>query len=87
MIPVADEVVKKVDLTIHVNDSQKVKQSKILMQKQLRWCRENTDVIVRKSQKVYNLITENPQQNMKLTKRTLKFKELETVLLKYIVKK
>jgi protein AbiQ len=86
MIPVADEVVKKVDLTIHANDSQKIKQSKALMQKQLRWCRDNADVIVRKSQKVYNLVTENPQQNIKLTKRSLKFKRLELVLSKYISK-
>jgi protein AbiQ len=75
-----------VDLTIHANDSQKIKQSKALMQKQLRWCRDNADVIVRKSQKVYNLVTENPQQNIKLTKRSLKFKRLELVLSKYISK-
>ncbi len=84
MIPVSEEVITKVDLTIHKNDSPEVKRSKELMQKQLAWCRDHVDVIISRAQKVYDLVVKTPNKNRNLTKRSSRFKALENELIKYI---
>jgi len=84
MIPVAEAVITKVDLTIHKNDSPEVKRSKVLMQKQLAWCRDNVDVITNRAQKVYDLVVNTPEKNKNLTKRSSKFKALEAELIKFL---
>lgn len=84
MIPVEATVIRKVDLVIHKNDSMEIKRSKILMQKQLAWCRANKEVINNRAQKVYDLVVNTPEKNKNLTKRANKYKELENKLRKYI---
>lgn len=84
MIPVADSVITKVDLTVHKNDSTEVRNSKTLMQKQLAWCRNHVDVITNRAQKVYNLVVNFPDKNKNLTKRSSKLKELERELDRYL---
>ena len=84
MIPVADSVITKVDLTVHKNDSTEVRNSKTLMQKQLAWCRNHVDVITNRAQKVYNLVVNFPDKNKYLTKRSSKLKELEKELDRYL---
>lgn len=84
MIPVEATVIRKVDLVIHKNDSMEIKRSKILMQKQLAWCRDNKEVINNRAQKVYDLVVNTPEKNKNLTKRANKYKELENKLRKYI---
>lgn len=86
MIPVTDAVISKVDLTIHKNDSVKVKNIKTLMQKQLSWCRDNAEVINNRAQKVYNLVTQTPEKSRNLTRRCCDFKKLESVLEKRLAK-
>ena len=84
MIPVADAVITKMDLTIHKNDSPDVQRSKTLMQKQLSWCRAHVDVITNRAQKVYDLVVNTPDKNKNLTKRSSKFKALEMELNKFL---
>ncbi|MBQ0041739.1 MAG: type III toxin-antitoxin system ToxN/AbiQ family toxin [Lachnospiraceae bacterium] len=84
MIPVEDGVIKKVVLTIHKEDSPEIRRSKILMQKQLDWCRSHADVIANRAQKVYDLVVNTPNKNVNLTKRSSKFKVLELELYKYL---
>ncbi len=84
MIPVADAVITKVDLAIHKNDTLEVKRSKVLMQKQLAWCRDYVDVITNRAQKVYDLVVNTPDKNKNLTKRSSKFKALEAELIKFL---
>ena len=86
MIPVNDSVIKKVDLHSYDNDNYALKQRKGLMRKELNWCRDNKDLIVRKAQKVYKMVTENPENNNNLVRRSCKFKKLEDVLEKYTSK-
>ncbi len=86
MIPVAEAVISKVDLSIHKNDSIEVKRSKVLMQKQLSWCRNHADVITNRAQKVYDLVVNTPDKNKNLTRRSSKFKALEAELGKYLSK-
>ena len=58
----------------------KFKNKKILMQKQLSWCRDNAEVIKNRAQKVYSLVVDTPEKNRNLTKRCSKFKKLEAEL-------
>jgi len=84
MIPVTDAVITKIDLSIHKNDTPEVKRSKVLMQKQLAWCRNHVDVITNRAQKVYDLVVNTPDKNKNLTKRSSRFKALEMELIKYL---
>ena len=86
MIPVTEFVISKVDLHIRQNDNINERQRKGLLQKELKWCRENCDVIQRRVQKVYSLVVETPDKNRNLTRRCCNFKKLEAILEKHIVK-
>ena len=82
MIPVSKEVLEKVDLAIHKKDSVEIKRAKILMQKQIAWCRDNADVIVNRANKVYDMVVNHPEKNSRLVKRSTKFRKLEEKLKK-----
>lgn len=80
MIPVSDSIITKVDLVVHKKDSIEVKNRKILMQKQLSWCRANAGVIKNRAQRVYSLVVDAPERNRNLVRRCSKFKALESEL-------
>lgn len=80
MLPVSETEIQKVDLNIHPSDVPEVKRAKALMQKQLEWCRNHADVIENRANKVYDLVTNHPDKNKNLVKRSAKFIELEAVL-------
>ena len=86
IIPVTESVISKVDLHIRQNDNINERQRKGLLQKELKWYRENCDVIQRRVQKVYSLVVETPDKNRNLTRRCCNFKKLKAVLEKYISK-
>ena len=50
------------------------------MQNQLKWCRENSEIIINKANKVYNLVVNNPEKNKRLVARSVDFLKLEKVL-------
>ena len=54
-----------------------------LMQKQLSWCREHSDTIINRANKVYSLTTYFPDKNRRLTSRCVNFNKLEQVLNQY----
>ena len=87
MIPVESTVISKVDLAIHPNDKPEVKKNKSLMQKQLSWCRDHSDTIINRANKVYNLVVNEPEKNKNLTRRSSKFKTLEAILKKRLASK
>lgn len=76
MIPVSDEFIQKVDLS----SSGKTEFNKNLLINDLRWCRENSSVIINRANKLYNKITLTPEKDRNLTKRCCNFKKLEAVL-------
>ena len=86
MIPVDDSVIRIIDLTIHNDDSKDIKNHKELMQKQLKWCREHTETIINRANKVYNKVVNEPDKNKNLVRRSSKFLELEKVIDNMIVK-
>ena len=77
MIPVTDNVISRIDLSIKKDDTPAVRHYKELMQNQLRWCRKNVDVIENRANKVYRLVVTQPD------KRSLQFKKLERIADKY----
>ena len=86
MIPVYADVMTRVEIKIRKDDQPTAKARKELMQKELSWCRKNSDLIKRRVQKVYNLITLTPEKNRNLTRRCCNFKKLEEVMFCYIEK-
>lgn len=83
MIPVNDNVITRIDVSIYGSDSPKDKAYKELLRDQLDWCNENKEAIVAKANKLYVQVTEHPEKSFLLTKRCCKFKELEALLEKY----
>lgn len=59
---------------------------KQLMANQLTWCQTNSDIIIKRANSLYNIITENADDNKYLAKRCCNFKKLEEVLDRYISK-
>lgn len=83
MIPVNNSVISKVNLKLNPHDTPDKTKRKILMQKQLSWCRDHSDTIINRANKVYSLITDFPDKNRNLTKRCVDFNKLEQILSKY----
>ena len=86
MIPVDISVLAPIDIRINKSDSKKQISDKKRLTKELDWCQKNEDLIVRKANKLYDLRTNYPQENIALTKRCCDFKKLETVLGKRLAK-
>lgn len=86
MIPVNDSVIKKVNLKINSHDTISERKRKELLQKEIKWCRNNSELIVRRAIKVYGLAVDTPEKNRQLTRRCCKFKKLEAVLQKRVEK-
>jgi len=86
MIPVSKSVIAKVDLHILDSDSANVRRHKALLQKELKWCRNNYDLIERRARKVYTQVIEFPDKNRNLTRRCCNFQKLEKVLQKRLEK-
>ena len=86
MIPVDESLITKVDLRMLKTDDYAQQRRKRLLQKELAWCRENAELIVRRAQKVYNIVTETPEKSHMLIKRCCNFKKLEDAMRRYLTK-
>lgn len=83
MIPIEDSLLAPVDLTIHRGDDAKKAAYKSLMKDQLDFCQRNQDMILKRANKLYNLVTKYPDKNINLTKRCCNFIKLEQALSRY----
>ena len=84
MIPVSEEVITSLDIRKNPNDSYEESGRKKILNIQLDWCNDNRDIIIRKANKLYHLVTETPDKMRNLTRRCCDFKKLEVVLEKYL---
>lgn len=84
MLPVDARVLTPVDLNIYPFDNGSVKAQKHLMKDQLSWCQANQDIILKRANQLYKLVSEHPEQNRQLVRRCCNFKKLEKVLDNYI---
>ncbi len=80
MIPVSENVIQKIDL------SKSTTFNRDLLINELKWCRDNFDVISNRANKLYTKITLFPDKDRNLTRRCCNFKKLEQVLEKYLNK-
>lgn len=83
MIPVDNSVVKRVNLIVSPRDNAEEKYYKELLNDQLDWCNDNADIIAKKADKLYTIITQTPEKLINLTRRCCDFKKLEAVLAKW----
>lgn len=84
MIPIHESLISKIDISTE-NDCPKSEIGiRTVMQKELKWCRANTDLIQRRTQKVYDLVLEGNSKNKRLLSRCNDFKALEIILDKLI---
>ena len=82
MIPVDETVVSVIDFNISPNDTPKTKAYKNLLRDQLNWCRKNREQILSKAEKLYIIVTRNPERARNLVRRCCDFVKLEGVLSK-----
>ncbi len=81
MIPVAEEYLKVIDIRILPQDNQYTKKYKSLMNDQLDWCNNNKEIIIKKANKLHELITSGKCNNL-LRKRCCDFAKLDAYYLK-----
>ena len=86
MVPVEEQLLQKINLNITSHDIVESKNRKNLLLDEIRWCRENHDLISRKTQRIYDLVTQTPEKSIRIVKRCCDFKKLEKELDKYINK-
>ena len=86
MLPVSMNVMTKVDLKIYSKDSPQEKQYKELMKDQLTWCQNNQDIILKRANRLYDIVTKYPEENRSLVRHCCNFKKLESVLDRYLEK-
>lgn len=88
MIPVCDEVITKYDLSRKPNDEKSALQRKIICTKERDWCQipENTELIIKRANIVYDIVTSNKEKNRSLVRRCCDFQKLEAALDKYLEK-
>ena len=86
MIPVSNDVIQKLDIRPSSSDTLKEREYKELLNNQLDWCNDNIDNIIKKANKLYRLITQNPEKSFNLTRRCCDFKKLEAVLERRLAK-
>lgn len=83
MIPVTNDVLKKIDLS---SGSKIEKTRKELLKKEIKWCRDNLNVINNRANKIYRKVTETPEKSYALVRRCCDFKKLEQALEQYMSK-
>lgn len=86
MLPVEACLLTPINLKINPNDSEKTISYKDLMKNQLSYCQQNQDIIVKRANRLYDIVVRYPESNRNLVKRCCDFKKLEGVLEKYIAK-
>ena len=82
MIPVREDLLREVDVQIHPNDSHEIQRYKNLVIDQLKFCRQNQEIIVAKAQKLYRMLGKKNVSGQ-LKRRCLNWNKLEKILDRY----
>ncbi len=82
MIPVRDDIICVVDISIYSNDSIRTKKYKKLLADQITFCRKNQDTIVSKANRLYRMVQKKGTSSQ-LKHRCLKWNKLEFILDNY----
>lgn len=80
MIPIHESMIQKIDISTDKDCPKSEIGIRTVMQKELKWCRANAELIKRRTQKVYDLVLEGNSKDRKLISRCNNFRVLEQVL-------
>lgn len=80
MIPVSDKLIQKVNLYAGTDFNRD------LLINERKWCRDNSDIIINRANKLYNKVTLTPEKDRNLTRRCCDFRKLEQILDKWLNK-
>lgn len=80
MVPIADSLIKPLNIKPDKADTPREHLYKELLNNQLDWCNDNADNIIKKANKLYKFVTQTPEKSRSLTRRCCDFKKLEAVL-------
>lgn len=84
MIPVHSSVIEKIDIRISKNDPPEIKRRKDLLAKELDWCQNNFNAILKNAQKTYDAVYSKNPRFSNLIKRCCDFLRLEQALAKWL---
>ena len=79
MIPVRQDVVNKIQAKIRKTDSPATRHYKELLSDQLTFCRQNQEIIIKKANKLYQMVHQR-NTSSQLKRRCLNWTKLEQVL-------
>ena len=82
MIPVRDDVLRRIEFKINNDDSEASQYYKDLVLNELKYCRKNQDTIVEKANNLYRMM-QGSNVNSKLKRRCLRWDRLEKILERY----
>ena len=82
MIPVRDDVLRKIEIRLNKDDSEASLYYKSLAIDELKYCRRNQDTIVEKANNLYRMM-QGSNANSKLKRRCLRWDRLEKILERY----
>jgi len=82
MIPVRPDVITPLNMRPNSHDDEQTRHYKKMTAKQLSYCQKNQNLIVRKANRLYALITSG-KASINLQKRCCDFVRLESVLARY----
>jgi protein AbiQ len=87
MLPIEDSLLTPIDLKVNKTDSRKDAAYKDLMKAQLSFCQHNQEIILKRANKLYDIVVNHPNDNRFLVKRCCDFRKLESISEKYLAKK
>lgn len=82
MIPVYEDVLQEINVKIIPQDDSYTKKYKSLLNDQLDWCNSNKEIIIKKANKLHDLVVSDKCNNL-LKKRCCDFAKLEIYYLKH----
>ena len=82
MIPVRADVIQPLNMRPDKSDDERTRHYKKMTSKQLAFCQKNQDAIVKKANRLYDLVT-TEKASFNLRKRCCDFLKLESVLARY----
>ena len=81
MIPIEEEQLQLIDLTIHKRDRDNIKLYKELCKQELKWCQDNNEVICNKANVLYKKYMSD--ETFPGKERCLNFSKLEAECVKF----
>ena len=84
MLPVDESLLTPIDMKVRPDDTPRDIAYKELLKDQLAFCQSNSELILKRANKLYDIVVNYPDKNINFVKRCCRFDKLEKVLQKYL---